>query len=1466
MNLNKLFLRWIAVFGMVMVFTVSAMGDTLPQTDDFNTSIDGWGGTANVTWNSAGKRLFIDRDDIASKTYDFGVENANKIVSITLKATEIGTWESDDDIEIRVDGTNDGYKIIDDTVDGSNETYNFSAVLDKNGQLKMTIIPNTDDNSEDVYIEIITISASNNTYSKNYTPDFFLRKQLYAKGNMKMIGNTVLVAPRDNGETGSASSNNGNANCSTYTNGNFIEDATDTNDEYTLCGYSVDGTQTNATRSELNISKSAKILWAGLYWQALIKTDDFSTSQTIKIRNDLNGTNSYKSISPDRLYYVDSGYSSTTSYSAFKDVTSLFTSNGWVDGNYTVAGIPVYEGKLSDLGTYGAWSLVVIYEDSSSTEQYRSFSVFDGWDRVSSSKDVTIRPAGFYTPNRFLTASEAQVSLFTAEGDKNIVGDKLETKNYRDNTPVVLPELSTNTFTSKISGGGSRTPNAANNQGIDIQTHEIGDLLEKKQTEMDFTLTSTGDVYWPSVIAFSTVLVAPELCYDYSFKQDGVYLNADNNGSQLPLLQGYISDSPIEVAIYLRNNEADIKAQGVSFYTDLNATVFNYINGTTQTSNVNSSQYIPRSDQVGICNYDDPETTPIGCSSVANIRIGMGDGATGYSQNGAGELGDKDFVYAKFNIDPIGINGVQEVNQSLGLKLNYYIVPKTGASPIPYDYAFGTDIAMCPPADGYTPVWGIFNVVDHNANIVNGLPANNLRTQVSRKPFAVDVATYEKNTDGKYTKVPTIDMNTTVMVEMIQIGGFHDINSTCFDPGRSISTPVFVKIGNTSTDMTIPVPVQNNAYYNVAAKNAAFRIWYFEQNQTLIDWTATTSDATRLNLNNISGLYKSSYHTLCTTECSSPTSTTCFNCISANYAKPLCSRDNFAIRPESYDLRIYDINQTIPKTNPMKDLTKIDLSTQYNYTPNYPTALGRINIAAGYNYRFDMNATGNDTNLSKVPGYTRYFMGANPEYNATMMWAPKVGQVTTGCNDRSGKSFNFYVANGQMTNTEQNQSQVGDYQLNVIDLEWTAADWYSSMLGHHTTSNGFEFTKEDCVVGSTSTMTVDGKVGCVTSSQHSGGGYTYKDHLLTMKPAKFDLNSIIYGVGKTPVLIGEGGEGFVYKSDLGVNNDMAMAVRSSGAIKAVGYGGEVLSNFVKECYSVDLNLTIAHDANTSLPFIGRMTVAETNGTQIYDSLKFDVNGSMVQVIEDTYFGKAGNGQAIPTIRLNFDRNATTPTLPQIVRYFDLNVSCLEASDCNMSAAFNITPNTAVGSDLMDFNVTHVYGRLVPRDVRVTFGNDFETLAYYEVYKTPILLGTGLLSDTFDSDWRVNSLHTDANYGDTNVTIVIPTSGSSLPVHSTSVGGMETYDFDAFSVRQGYRAHIDTEGWLWYGGISALVYSDPANPGNLNCSTHPCFNISFGRIIGNTGSAKTESETQKANKNTSSGTGWRSTSEYAPAVQ
>ncbi len=177
------------------------------------------------------------------------------------------------------------------------------------------------------------------------------------------------------------------------------------------------------------------------------------------------------------------------------------------------------------------------------------------------------------------------------------------------------------------------------------------------------------------------------------------------------------------------------------------------------------------------------------------------------------------------------------------------------------------------------------------------------------------------------------------------------------------------------------------------------------------------------------------------------------------------------------------------------------------------------------------------------------------------------------------------------------------------------------------------------------------------------------------------------------------------------------------------------------------------------------------------------------------------------------------------------------------------------------NATFVYGRFIPRDVRVFGSVPFSANGWYEVYKTSSIGGTALSASRNENDWFINNFHNDLSDGDANVTLV---QTGVNPANAAALNGVEGYNFNAMNIG-GYQAHITTDSWLWY-GVNASAYADPS-AGNTNCLTHPCFNINVVPPIGATGSAKTEGEATKTNKSsTTGGAGWKSTSDYAPAIR
>jgi len=1279
-------------------------------------------------------------------------------------------------------------------------------------------------NSDTATVSIVVI---NQATTNGDFKDFSKRVSFFAQGDMVSIGNTFTVAPFNN---------NYRANCSTYTNGSYYDPITSNNSERRYCHYNVDGVQGEAaTRAELNIPSGSTIKWAGLYWQALTPHRSSYTNLSIKIRKD---GQPYQSVIANEVNYKSSytgsitpvgsssGATSADLYSAFADVTKVFQDQNWKDGNYTVATADVMEGRESNFGVYGAWNLIVVYEDRTSAT-YKSFTVFDGWKKVSgSSANVPVTVSGFYTPKSL--PINAKVAVFAAEGDYNINGDKL--KAYRNSTSSYYEFLNSNnpsrtnqTFSAMVQTSGTRTPSQQNNNGIDIQIYDIGtgtsaNLLQTEQTSLDFTFTSTGDLYFPSVLAFSTEIYTPKMCYDYSIKQDGHYLNIDRDSSQIARIDSLVSSSDIGITIYLKNKEADISAEGISIRSDLNATVLNHV-GNLYSSNTNGSMLIDRgvpTSSSPLCAYSstsDNSTQNNGCTDGHNIRKGLGT------------LGSQEYVYTKFILQPQNISGITDMNESLGLTVDYYITI-AGNKIIYNNYQLGSsNVPLCPPSGAYQPTWGQFNVVKRNSQ------NNNLNTQISRKPFDVDVIFDSSSTTGN-NEAPTTDVNTTVLVEIIDIDAFGDINASCANPDSSLTDPVFVPISFDSSNWQTAVVTQANSFYNFAVKNAAFRIWYFnDSNGTLIqNWTANTINNNK-TLTSISGLYDSATHTACASDCSTPTSTSCFNCIRNNYAKPLCSRDNFSVRPESYDVRIYDDGQSSLSSAP-----KNDLSVYYGYdTSSFAVPISRIQLAGGYNYRFDINSTGHD-NTQNTPGYTRYFNGGS-DYSARFLWDSTLSD-TTPCNDTGNQNIIFYMSNGALVNQERNSSNVGEYKFNIIDTSWTAVDWDPLRMTHHS-SSGF-LAGTDCSTGSTSSVPVGDKYGCVISTNHGsdGNGHFYRDASILFHPYTFDLNGSAVGdvpispsVGLTfnPI----GASPYVYYADINKSSDENMSYHISGNIVAVGADDKILSNFVDQCYAVPLkidintsNRALLDNNGNNVAFVARFHDLNTSGS-IVNALDINYSStapasvitfSTAQTSSKGYFPKAFSGKANTRINMNYKRAKNITINPKTVSFITYKTECLNAgTDCTFSADMQNNKTTKATRDLnATVPVKFFYGRTHTGKQRFEVPGDspYKANIYYEIYCYGATCNTALLPSTQHVDdirWYRNTSHVASNDG--NVSSLSEKGLANKVIPNTLVTTAEPATVNIpYDGTLGYpyttTMEVNASSWLIYNENNASAVTNP----------------------------------------------------------
>jgi hypothetical protein len=1433
--------------------------------------------STNILVNS-GTRIVIayERRWSTSAYYDLTIT----FTTIPINAADDSfTLSSNTALSDNVISNDNGYNI---TVTSNTNPSHGSVTINSDGSFTYT--PDTDYEGTDSFTYTITDAngqTDSATVNLNITNlvthgdfvDFSKRLSLFEQGEMVSIGNTFVVHPTPYWSN----------TCNSYTTGSYTDPVLTNNSEQYYCQYNVDGVQgTAATRAELIIPEGSSIVWAGLYWQALTPHKSSYDNLTIDIRRDENGTN-YQTVSANEVNYQSSystniapvgsstGATSADIYSAFADVTSLFQDQGWVDGNYTVRTADVMEGRETYFGVYGAWNLIVIYKNKNSS--YKSFTIFDGWKQVQCEAwnynqctqpgDVKINVSGFYTPKS--TPIKAQIAVFAAEGDYNINGDKLKAIRQSDSSTVEFlnsnnPSYTNQTFSAYVHTTGSRTPSQRNNNGIDIQSFDIGsdttyNLLQPQQSSMEFHFTSTRDLYFPSVIAFSTEIYTPKMCYDFSVKQDGSYLQLNRDAYSLPIIDDYISSSDVEVTVYLKSKEADFIAKNIALKSDVNNSIF-----TTSTSdsvfvsNVNGSTLIDRGTPNSVGSLPIYNTTDD--YSITNTAQTDGHNIL----KGIGNLDSQQYIYAKFKLHPNGIIGLSDINTSLGLSASFYISLSDGSKIDYKDYLLGSDnIPLCPPSDSYVPEWGQFNVVKSGQpedNIIN-----NIRTQISRKPFNASVVFDATPTTGD-DSAPSGNINTTVLVQIIDMDAFGDINASCANPDSALTAPIFLQTNFSTTNHQTLITPQTLDYYNFAVKNAAFRVWYFtDSNGTLIqNWNATTTNAGK-TLTGINGLYDPAVHTACSTPCDSDAnSASCFTCIFQNYAKPLCSRDNFSVRPESYDVRIYDNNQSSSISAP-----KNSLSVYYGYdTSSSTTPTNKMQLAAGYDYRFDINSTGhNDT--TATPGYTRYFNGFS-DYNATLLWDnASLSNVT--CNDISNQNIKFYIRNGEMTNQERHNDNIGAYKLNIIDTSWTAVDWDSNRLTHHTTANAFT-SGTDCITGSNSATLSSGEYGCYISTNHGsdGNGHYYRDTNIQFHPYSFDLNGTL--AATTPITSTVGlnfvplsTNAYVYYADINNSNDENMSYHINGSITAMAKNNSATTNFVNGCYAVPLTLTITTSDrtlkdvnNNNIAYIARFHDLNASG-DINTSLDINYSNTAtpmsnivfntVQTSTKGYFQKTLNGVSNTRLNMNYKRNMNVTINPKSLTFSSYKVTCTNATgDCTFSAGMEHNKTTKGIKDLnATIQIKHYYGRAHAGKQRYGVPTDapYNANIYYEIYCYGAGCDTTLLPSTKHVDdirWYQNTLHSTSNDG--NATNVFETDGIGKVTRNGAINNTlnPTTVNLLYDGSLGYpyttTMDINASGWL--------IYNENNNPANPNP-----FQVEFNKAVtGWSGEKETNTTTKSTN--------------------
>ena len=1220
-------------------------------------------------------------------------------------------------------------------------------------------------------------------------------------GDIKIIGNTILCPKLQNKKDSAC-----------------INDISLRNDQTIL-------NKMRTSNATLNTGGN-KIVWARLYWQGrspgmrcnnpsfankngLGTCKDSSWSANIPYNASLVpgltltldgspvalGSVTIDTISND----VNSKWAYTT-YSASADITDLSKLH---DGIFSVANFYTATGFSYDgQGYFGAWVLAVIYEDNSPDAKFRNIVVYDGYRPVSAQYDNqgNIIPGSTNIPStgfmNFLTPKaggvNAELRIFAGEGDKNIPGDQFKIRGEKYNTNfkniVHTGGSTTNAFDSFITNDFNRTYKVVNNNGIDIQTINVGDsstnlstykYIKNGETGAQVQFSSTGDYYFPSLMIFANDLYAPKLCYDYTYGQNGYYKIAPNTDKPY-INDDFDSSKPLDIKLYVRNEEnSDITLSNV------------FMN--IKNIDTNQATYMKGSTKVAPAGGILKNVTDSSDTNLANdLNISLGS---------LGSL-QHFYTYFKLKID-------SHTGGKIDMPINAYIKynMSVGGITLGSQERALKELNICQDSSLYLPNPGKFNVV--HADQTKGSDPYyyyNLPTQVVKRTDRFFLESMKGAPNYNHSNKATSTTVKAAAVEIIDMDGFHYASATCKDPTVSAMGGRLWEIIDEDTYATEldSKTLLEKKFFDVAISNSAFRILSnilpdgngsilfeklgnnsykpinlpvsYEKKQCHVGFTPPASGGS---------MQISSY---CGSNLSTKEVKTCMKCIYGYNTETDCSRDNFAIRPEAYSISLIDKKESNSTT------------TKKRIASNTP-APTITNLAAGYDYTIEVNATDHKNSSLPTPGYD-----AN-DVNSTLTWNPTATVSKIKCNDTDNNESAISFSDG-LSKASRHLNQVGRYTLKYTDSSWTKVDHIPKYMAHHK-SPYFRVPEKytDCIVNDDSVWSSSSKKrnGCKISSKHTNIEFTkeFTNMNFMFYPYTFDLNLTI---GARPTNDNNNNT-FVYINTLanalypnGQNENMSYNIQ--GTFTAVGKNGITTTNFVDGCYaqSVDMNLSAYYptpalkpaDDNTvlmradvidhSTVTAGTLTVGDVIRARAQPNLALTNTDKLTSITQavptrfivrqaSQYFKKEMNASINMDLGFNFGRQNNLPLNPRQVTMKDFNISYTTPPPSiwvDMSNTHKI-----VGTLKLDQNVTFMYAKANPAQLHYqTENNNVDTPVSVVVYCDSIVLGYAgcqqrgidiVHGQTNDRYWWKSTAHNNVLENDGNIELVSAPVGLVNPI-------------------------------------------------------------------------------------------------------
>ena len=1242
----------------------------------------------------------------------------------------------------------------------------------------------------------VTILISNDTDFDEGVQPFVLINPPSTRnviGDYVILGNTIECITEKRGTSGESNSYDGTCQDGNgYNDNNYMAKYLNIDGDSGIGAATWNASSSNFTLPTIYDQQGGDgILWVGIFWQGSINNADsykqrrayvdgsaysykYITSDEDIDLEDTDGNKlllridddtSYTPIQATTFYYDKSHGDKGGYYAAYTDVTQLFRSRNLEAGDHTVtvANITANEGRQQGTGNYAGWSMVVIYKEDDLNGEPRNISIYNGYTIIPNSREVEI--SGFKLPKTGTV--NAKFGAFAGEGEyvygaQSSKYDRMVMKRLSSDSGDAMPGAvdPDNIFDAILSGIDRDSANdndVVNANGIDVESYNVSSLITAyRDLDPDIDtvyigLSSNQDYITPSMMAFSTELYKPGLCYDYTFDIAGYVLESVNNDVNtsyhhfIPTLTSHVSIRSLEGDFTLNNARFSVLTdpEYMSYQSGSAAIAPNLIYGYTN---------------VPVYNIDTPQASNFTMDIGDNIFSGSGGSIEAYQT-----------TYTRFNHDMNLSKAI--INTTMNMKVTYTV--NYGSGPVPQAQLLD-QAARCTGSGAYTPVFGKFNIVGDSA----ASDAYNLVSQVSSRPYNVRAYGYE--TDNTTVK----SFNTAIEVEIFNANFFeNDTTLSCHNPDSNVTTPMFIQFNNTAS---VDITAQQ---YNVAKRNAGYRVWYLEKSDGSV---VEHHCADRSQETCFQAVYAADYpsDTLCSTDCSSGGSG-CYTCLRKYYGKPVCSRDNFSIRPETFEITLKDGGTTIGLNNS---------ATTYN-------------IAAGYNYGLDIKALAYGT-TNPALGYVSGFGAQAPYSTAPGNNAAAMGFGGLGtCPNQNNEDFGFIFWNGSASNGAVSTKDVGPYDFSINDSSWTAVDQVAGNLG--------------CAAGS-SAIPATGQVGCDISSDYtSASGVVYTDLPLVSKPFLFNASALNYTTN------GAANTNFVYSNTVATNPvggnpnlDPAMSLTFAGLVSAQGQGNIPLLNYTNNCYAQNIDLTYQ---GVSAPFVPTTVNGVVLGQRWFERLASDPAGAGIgtsdlvvnnpTILQTINFTPALQGAVQVELHINYDRASNDPHDPFSLTSTALNTVCSIPANCtsNASGVANYSP---IGNDAFGNVATVLYSRVNAPRKRVMCNNSSgscvgEMSYFYEFYASQAAdqnpatraLITALLPNatrqrSLDGvNWYRNSQHTIAD-GVVNATTQSPrytvlgplVTNNGVTTRAYTYSGTRGYPYkDTINVT----ANAGVEPWLIY---------------------------------------------------------------------